>query len=458
MSSADLADALDFARTNGVNIHSLTVVRNGAIVLDAYFYPFVPETRHDLASATKSVLSMLVGAAIADGRIDGLQQPLRTVLRPELAKSLSGPATEIRVRDLVTMQSGFDCGYRRGEQELRDMRRAPDWVAYALRLPMVSEPGTRFGYCSPNFHLLSAAITSATNLSALDYARRRLFAPLGITDVYWPADSAGLNRGWGDLQLRPLDMAKLGLLMLHGGRWEDAQVLPAAWVASSAEVAAVVNENEDYGLGWWVSRRIPTLFEANGRGGQRISVVPDKDLVVVMTGGGFEPGDIGRFVSASLRSNTPLPDDSVGQARLATALEQIRMPPARHAETKSPTAARISGRVYTLEDNLLGFRSFALEFPRSGAPALRLGLASGEILAQPLGMDGQYRLTTLYGGAVSAGRADWLGDGRLRVELNRLSLINRFVFDVEFRGEDLLIDASEPTELGQQKLVGTWRR
>ena len=134
------------------------------------------------------------------------------------------------------------------------------------------------------------------------------------------------------------------------------------------------------------------------------------------------------------------------------------MPPARHAETKSPTAARISGRVYTLEDNLLGVRSFALEFPRSGAPELRLGLASGETLAQPLGMDGQYRLTTLYGGAVSAGRADWLVDGRLRVELNRLSLINRFVFDVEFRGEDLLIDASEPTELGQQKLVGTWRR
>ena len=97
MSSADLADALDFARTNGVNIHSFTVVRNGAIVLDAYFYPFVPETRHDLASATKSVLSMLVGAAIADGKIDGLQQPLRTVLRPELAKNLAGPATEIQI-------------------------------------------------------------------------------------------------------------------------------------------------------------------------------------------------------------------------------------------------------------------------------------------------------------------------------------------------------------------------
>jgi hypothetical protein len=337
------------------------------------------------------------------------------------------------------------------------MRGAPYWVAYALRLPTVSEPGTRFGYCSPNFHVLSAAITSATNLSALDYARRRLFAPLGITDVYWPADSAGFNRGWGDLELRPLDMAKLGFLMLQHGRWENEQVLPAAWVASSADVAAVVNENEDYGLGWWVSRRIPTLFEANGRGGQRISVVPDKNVVVVMTGGGFEPGDIGRFVLAALRSDRPLPDDRVGQARLATALQQIRMPPARHDETKSPTAARISGRVYALEDNLLGIRSLALELPGSGAAELRLELTSGEVLRQPLGMDGQYRLTTLYGGAVSAGRADWFVDGRLRIELNRLSLINRTLFDVEFRGDDLLIDASEPTELGQAKLVGRWR-
>lgn len=191
----------------------VTVVRNGVIVLDAYFYPFLPETWHDVASVTKSVVSLLAGLATAQGYLGGSEQPLLATVPPELARDVSERAAAIRLGDLLTMRSGFVCGFKRGEPELRDMRNAPDWAAYALRLPIVAEPGTRFGYCSSNFHLISAAISSGAKTSAFDFARQHLFEPLGINDVYWPADAKGVTHGWGDLQLRPRDMAKLGLLI-----------------------------------------------------------------------------------------------------------------------------------------------------------------------------------------------------------------------------------------------------
>ncbi|HEU4485002.1 MAG TPA: serine hydrolase, partial [Povalibacter sp.] len=286
LSSADLADGLQFALANNINVHSVTVVRHGVIVLDAYFHPFVPDTRHDVASVTKSIVSLLVGLAIAHGDLQGPDQPLISALTPQQAAGAVVTTERIRLRDLLTMRSGLDCGFKNGEPELRDMRATTDWVAYALQLPTVAAPGDRFGYCSPNFHLLSAAISASTGTSALEFARKQLFEPLGITNVYWPADPRGITHGWGDLQLRPRDMAKIGLLMLHNGRWQDRQVVPAAWIEQSVAHHFRATDSNDYGFGWWMPHALPGLFEATGRGGQRISITPDKDIVVVTTGGG----------------------------------------------------------------------------------------------------------------------------------------------------------------------------
>ena len=456
MSSGDLADGLQSALANNLNVHSVTVVRNGVIVLDAYFYPFVPETRHDVASVTKSVVSLLVGLATAQGYLRGPEERLVSALPPASAQDI-GSAAAIRLGDLLTMRSGFDCGFKRGEPELRDMRSTEDWPAYALHLPMVAEPGTRFGYCSPNFHLLSAAISSSTHRSALEFAREHLFEPLGITDVYWPADARGITHGWGDLQLRPHDMAKLGLLMLRDGRWTGRQVLPRSWIDSSVKNHFRADDNNDYGLGWWMPHRIPGLFEATGRGGQRISVQPDKNLVVVTTGGGFEPFDIGQFILKALRSDAPLPADPANQKRLADVLRQIAALPVRRAPAKPTAPKRLSGRVYSLEKNALGVRSFAVAFANPDASTLTLELEDGEKLVQPLGMDGRYRLATLNGGAVSGGRAEWLEDGHLRIEFNRLSLIDRFDIDVAFRDENVDLVVSEPTQFGTLSVRGVAR-
>ena len=108
LSSADLADALEFARTRQINVHSLTVIRNGVIVLDAYFHPFVRDQRHDVASVTKSVVSMLTGVAIDNGDIaDGPEHSV-SALSPLLGRDVGGAAAQIRVEDLLAMRSGLE--------------------------------------------------------------------------------------------------------------------------------------------------------------------------------------------------------------------------------------------------------------------------------------------------------------------------------------------------------------
>jgi CubicO group peptidase (beta-lactamase class C family) len=133
------------------------------------------------------------------------------------------------------------------------MQASPDWVQFTLDRPMIDEPGSRFVYCSPGMHLLSAILQQATKMTALDFARQSLFEPLGIRDVVWPADPQGVTHGWGDLYLHPHDMAKLGYLWLNHGQWEGRQIVSRAWVEDSVKVQMRTGGDDDYGYGWWVT-------------------------------------------------------------------------------------------------------------------------------------------------------------------------------------------------------------
>lgn len=159
-SSVDLAAALEVAHARGINIHSVTVLRNDRIVLDAYFYPYTRDMRHDVASVTKSITALLTTLAISDGYLKSTAQPIVETLPPVSVKAER--INRIRIGDLLSMQSGLACGFRKGEAELVEMRKTRNWVESTLNLPIAADPGTRFGYCSPNFHLLSAAITNQT--------------------------------------------------------------------------------------------------------------------------------------------------------------------------------------------------------------------------------------------------------------------------------------------------------
>jgi CubicO group peptidase (beta-lactamase class C family) len=261
LDSTVLAEALDYVRNKGIPLHSFLIVRNGEVILDAYIHPYTGREPHDIASATKSVTSAATGIAVEQGYIKSVDQTVVSLL-PHVSVDSDQRRQKTSVRHLLTMTLRFHCDTEVGEKALAAMRRSTDWAAFALAIPMRSDPGSRYAYCSCNNHLLSSIITATTCKSLLEFTQKNLFGPLGITNVIWPADPKGRTHGWGDLHLYPHDMARLGLLYLKRGRWGNAQIEPADWVSASSRASVTVREGVGYGYSWWINTARPPIFEA----------------------------------------------------------------------------------------------------------------------------------------------------------------------------------------------------
>jgi hypothetical protein len=179
-------------------------------------------------------------------------------------------------------------------------------------------------------------LTRTTGISAFDFARERLFAPLGITHAAWSTDADGVSHGWGDLQLQPRDMAKLGYLWLHNGRWDGRQVIPADYLAQALTSHISVQPGIAYGYGMWLyPGHSPVDFEANGTGGQRITVIPSLDMVEVMTGGGSDANQVAQMIATAPKSAAALPANPEAATRLAAIAGEVspRMGVTSGAET-----------------------------------------------------------------------------------------------------------------------------
>jgi hypothetical protein len=158
-------------------------------------------------------------------------------------------------------------------------------------------------------------------------------------------------------------------------------------------VHAQTGSDSDYGYGWWV-RPKDKLYEAVGRGGQRITVLPELKLVAVETGGGFEPGDVGALLIKALKSDRPLADNPVGVARLKAALNTSALPPAPKAVSSLPqTAAKVSGKRFVMGPNPIGLREMSLTFPPNEAASVRLTFADGRSEVRQIGLDGVPRVS-----------------------------------------------------------------
>lgn len=468
--SVPLAEMFDFIRERQIPVHSIQLVRRGRLVLDAYLYPYDGRTRHDVASVTKSITSTLVGLAIKHDHIRDVQQPVLGFFPDRAIAGLDARKRRQTLEHLLTMQSGWDCGVPLGtpginaDRQLAEMRRRQDWAQFALDLPMTFEPGTRFLYCNANCHLLSALLTQVTGTNALAFAQRELFHPLGILDSAWPADPEGNNFGWGDLQLHPRDMARLGQLFLQRGRWASRQIVPEGWlrVATLAHVQRTGGKDH-YGYYWWVSDELPGLFEAVGRGGQRITVWPDKELVLVYTGGGFDPGQLAPFILKSLNavksdeSDQPLPANPRAAARLREKLAAATRPPAPQPVPELPAmAAHISGKTYTLTANELDLATVTLQFSRSSEATLRF-TRLGQELRCPVGLDGVERFSTdKLVELPFACKGRWLTANTFLLELDRVAGISLYRFKLSFadEGNSVTIALSERTGLGEEVFYG----
>ena len=267
------------------NLKSLIVYKNNSIIKEKYFHNGDADIEHDVRSVTKSVMSTLIGIAIDKGFIQSEDQTINVFLDP-LGVNLDSAKSKIRIRDLLSMSSGFYGNELFSPSEYNNWISAPNQLLYTLNQPLVSQPGQTFYYNSGASHLLSAILTQATGMSSYNFAKQYLFQPLGISDHNWSTDKQGSNNGAAGLRLTPQDMLKIGILYLNGGIYNNTQFVTRSWItkATTAKITTgtVIPFASDYGYLWWNGRaHSRNYFFANGWGGQFIFVVPELSLIVV---------------------------------------------------------------------------------------------------------------------------------------------------------------------------------
>jgi CubicO group peptidase (beta-lactamase class C family) len=432
MSSETLARLVDFGIFNSMD--SLLVARHGTIVLEATYAPFRAGLKHQIYSATKSVVGTLVAIALRDGLLDSTDRRVLDFFADRTIANLDDRKKAMTIRNLLDMTSGLDWSepFNASPESVIAMERSRDWQQFILDRPMAAAPGTAFHYNSGNSHLLSAILTKIAGRSALDYARETLFGPLGIEDVLWRHHPQGISTGGYGLYLQPRDMAKIGYLYLRNGVWDGKQILPAAWIEGVRKANVDIHEswasNLRYGSQFWV---MPSrdAYLAIGLHRQLIVVMPKLDIVVVATGssrfpvGGGSPSSPGYdfdtlvgFVVFAVKSEAPLPADPASMVHLAERLREASTERAAPVGGSSELAKAVSGKTYRFAGNALSLKSIALKLDdpqpsyeyeldsrRPGVPAGRFG--------GPVGFDGHYRVGGRMPYGLSAARGTWLADG-----------------------------------------------
>lgn len=451
LDSKVLSGMIDGITEKHLNVHSVTVIRHGNVVLDAYFYPYRPTATHDVASVSKSITAAITGIAVDKGllRVD---QPILSFFPKEAPADPEPLKQKITVANLLNMQSGLECGVAPGERELEQMRRTNSWVKFTLALPMKNDPGGKFAYCSPGYHVLSSIITATTHQPEADFGKKYLFEPLGIKDVVWPPDDEGRTHGWGDSHFYPRDFGKIGYLYLHDGMWEGKQIVSKDWVRKSITKQSDPGRAETgsgYGYGWWLANTAGMEeFGGNGRGGQKVAVWPEKDMIVIVTGGGYPGAAVAPAIAKSIVADKPLPANADAAKELRDKVAAAARPPSPTATPDLPAMAKtISGNSYGFERNSSRLDGLSLVFNGNTEAKLKLKYL-GTDLEMPVGLDGVYRLGP-YGPLrlLAGATGKWTSDTDFLLDINFISNINRYTVAIHFEDGQIQTTISESSGL-----------
>ena len=286
------------------NVRAVLVSVDGETQIAHYRHGFTADDHRHVWSVTKSVISILIGIAIADGLIASIDQPLAELL-PKHRQAISDDTATVTLRQLMTMSGGFDDYMPVGDQWEKAAETGGDYVDLLLARPQYP-PGKVFWYSNPSAHLVAAALAAALERAdgdrprtILDYAREKLFDPLGIstgpafsrplpnlfapefvkTGFGWGTDPNGIHLGPVGLRLTAPDMVKIGELYRRDGVWNGQQIVPADWIRQSTSPSTL---NPDYGLLWWIlGEPHGPGYTAAGAGEQHITVLPKSRAVIV---------------------------------------------------------------------------------------------------------------------------------------------------------------------------------
>jgi CubicO group peptidase (beta-lactamase class C family) len=434
MDSAELASLVDFGTKHSLD--SLLITRHGKIVTEAYYAPYEAGLPHAVNSVTKAVISTLTAIAWKEGLLDSPNHRVLDFFDSHHVANLNARKAAVTVQNLLNMTSGFDWtepfqGY---PFSMMAMERSPDWVKFVLDRSMPNAPGEVFNYDSGNPQVLSAILTELSGTTALNYAKTKLFGPLGIEDVYWRQDPQGNSCGGYGLYLEPRDMAKIGYLYLRDGAWEGKQLIPQAWIDQITHATVDMHNPWEPGLRYanffWV---LPDrhVYMAVGFHRQVIIVFPDLDIVVVTTGrGGYSFSEFADLVTGAVKSDRELASNPAGAKLLANKLLAVSTQKPTEVGSASSLSAAISGKVYQFPPNGFHIKSLSL-FLADAWPHYELETYPGDTTASlkltgPIGFDGHYQSgEVVYHGfsdrlegspRVPAAKGTWQGENTLLIE------------------------------------------
>lgn len=283
----------DYIANPVINTEGIIIIRNGYVVAEAYFGEFTRSSRHSSYSVAKSFISALIGIAISEGHIGGIEDKVFNYFQEWNSNNIDPRKKNIAVRHLLSMSSGLvwnesDYYNDTSQNDVFIMAEENDYIQYVLNKPSEFEPGTIWRYSSGDSMLLSGIIQRSTGMTAYQYSMGNLFEPIGIPGVTWDSDRAGHTVGGWGINATVREYAKFGYLYLNRGEWEGRQVVPESWVELSR--SPITPNINFYGLQWWLAPAlegfensgIPSdLFLAWGIYTQQIFVIPSLDLVVV---------------------------------------------------------------------------------------------------------------------------------------------------------------------------------
>lgn len=314
--SGALATAIETCIKKDKTFDSFLVMRHGKLVNESYRAPYTKDMPHTMYSVTKSVLSACVGIALQEGLIQSIDQKVLDFFPNVTLPQDLQYKESMTIRHLLTMTSGI-----LGDERWDEFENAQDVGEAIFLLSQKKQPGEEFHYDSIATHLLSCVVTKATGNSLYDYAKEKLFDPLGMDSVTWWADKQGNSFGGFGISMTPRDMLRFGYLYLNNGRWEDKQILSADWVKATPPTTEGFGQ---YGFLFWTnSEELPENYECNGANGQHIIVFPKLDMVVVITADGYHNN---KYLYKSINEgvkNSALSENMDAQARLVNINAEI---------------------------------------------------------------------------------------------------------------------------------------
>lgn len=310
--ASDLSARLDEGMKAGdlPNLHAVFVARHGKVALERYFegqderwgspigtVAFSSNTLHDVRSISKTVVGLLYGIALAEGKVPALNTPVLHAFPAYSDLAADERRRLILISHVLEMTMGLewseDLSYSDPRNSEIAMERSKDRYRYVLDRPILEEPGKRWRYSGGATAILGHLIARATGTPLLEYARAKLFLPMGIETVEWTKGTNGEAAAASGLRLRAPDLARVGQLVLQGGQWNGRSIVPKDWLSQSLTPRVYAFEGTQYGYHWYVARRQDgsPVYMALGLGGQRLVVSPASKVVYVVFMGNYDRQD-----------------------------------------------------------------------------------------------------------------------------------------------------------------------